>query len=89
VELRDILQIAGAIVTVISSLAVSRHQVSKHETTIEQHSAKIAQIETQVALLDQGQTNHAAQIDALVRDLREAVSNLQRIALDLARLSGK
>ncbi len=88
-ELRDILQVAGAIVTVISALAVSKHQVSKHETTIDQHSAKIAAIETQVALLDQGQSNHAAQIEALVRDLREAVTNLQRIALDLARLSGK
>ena len=32
-ETNDLLQIAGAVVTVLSSLAVSKHQVSKHEAT--------------------------------------------------------
>lgn len=88
-ELRDILQAVGAVGTVIASLAVSRHQVGKHEERIEAHADWLASLETATQLLKQKQDSHSEQIETLVRDLRQAVSNLQQIAIDLAGLSPK
>lgn len=81
---KDIVQIAGALCTVIASLAVSRHQVSKHEVQIEAHAEWLAALETSSQLLKQQQDNHTGQIEQLMRDLRGAIDRLQQIALDLA-----
>ena len=88
-ELRDILEAAIPVATIAASLGVAQHQVSKHESTIAAHSDRIAQLETEAALLKQEQGSHRRQIDDLVIELRAAVSSLQRVALDLASLTGK
>lgn len=81
---KDIIQITGAICTVIASLAVSRHMVGKHESQIEAHAEWLAQLETATQLLKQKQENHTDQISQLMVDLRGAIDRLQQIALDLA-----
>lgn len=81
---KDIIQITGAICTVIASLAVSRYQVGKHEERIEAHADWLVQLETSTQLLKQKQDSHTDQIDQLMRDLRGAIDRLQQIALDLA-----
>lgn len=86
---KDIVQIAGALCTVIASLAVSRHQVSKHEVQIEAHAEWLGNLETSTALLKQKQDSHTEQIDQLMRDLRGAIDRLQNIALDLAGIPAR
>ena len=86
-EPKDILQIAGAIVTVIASLAVSRHQVAKHESQIEAHAEWLAQLETASQLLKQKQDSHTDQIEGLMRELKRAIDKLQEIAIELVSLS--
>lgn len=88
-ELRDILDAAIPLATVAASLGVARHQVAKHDQHIELHGERLAALETEAALLKQEQGSHRRQIDDLVLELRAAVSNLQRVALDLASLTGK
>lgn len=84
---KDIIQITGAICTVIASLAVSRYQVGKHEEQIEAHAEWLANLETSTQLLKQKQDSHTEQIDRLMGDLKQAVDKLQQIALDLVGLS--
>ena len=84
---KDILQITGAVCTVVASLAVSRHQVGKHETQIEAHAQWLANLETSTQLLKQKQDSHSDQIDRLMTDLQRAVEELQNIAKDLIRIS--
>lgn len=86
-ESKDILQITGAVCTVVASLAVSRHQVGKHESQIEAHAEWLANLETATQLLKQKQDSHTEQIDRLMGDLKQAVDKLQQIALDLVGLS--
>lgn len=88
-EPKDIVQIIGALVTVVASLAVSRHQVGKHEERIESHSGRIASLETEGKLLKQKQDSHSDQIDNLMKDLKDAVNKLQQIAIDFAKAFGK
>lgn len=83
-EPKDIIQVAGAVCTVIASFAIVRHQVAKHEDQIEAHAEWLATLETTTALLKQKQEGHTEQIDQLMRDLRGAIDRLQQIALDLA-----
>lgn len=84
---KDIIQITGAVCTVIASLAVSRYQVGKHESQIEAHAEWLAQLETSTQLLKQKQDGHSTQIERLMEDLKAAVEKLQHIALDLAGFS--
>lgn len=86
-DAKDIIQITGAVCTVIASLAVSRYQVGKHEERIEAHADWLAQLETSTQLLKQKQDSHSDQIDRLMTDLQRAVDELQNIAKDLIRIS--
>lgn len=88
-EVRDILDAAIPVATVAASLGVARHQVAKHDSQIEIHAERLSALEIEAALLKQEQGSHRRQIDELVLELRAAVSNLQRVALDLASLTGK
>lgn len=84
---KDILQIAGAVCTVVASLAISRHQVGKHEEQIEAHAEWLANLETATQLLKQKQDSHTEQIDRLMVDLKQAIDKLQNIAIDLVGLA--
>lgn len=83
-EPKEILQVTGAVCTVIASLAVSRYQVGRHESQIEAHAEWLAQLETATQLLKQKQDSHSDQIDQIMRDLKDAIKDLQNIALQLA-----
>lgn len=83
-EAKEILQVTGAVCTVIASLAVSRHMVGKHEIQIDAHAEWLARLETSTQLLKQKQDSHTERIDTLMADLKEVVDKLQQIALDLA-----
>lgn len=88
-ESRDIIEVVGALCTVAAALAVAKHQVAQHDAKIGSHDDRIAALETETALLKQEQGSHRRQIEDLVIELRGAVSSLQRVALDLAALTGK
>ena len=88
-ETRDIIQVVGALCTIAASLGVSKHQVGQHDAKIDSHDERIAGLETETALLKQEQGSHRRQIDDLVTELRAAVLSLQRVAIDLAVITGK
>ena len=87
-ETRDILAIVGAVVTIAIAAGVARYQVAEHHSKLTEHTTSISDHENRLALVEQKQTWQATQIDGLVRDLREVVSALQKLAVDLAAMTG-
>ena len=88
-ETRVLIEILGAVVTIAVAAGVARFQVNEHQSRLSTHDCSISDHEGRLALVEQKQRWQAGQIDTLVHDLREVVASLQRLAIDLAIMTGK
>lgn len=88
-ELRDFFWLLGAVVTVVTAAAIARYQVAEHHAKLMHHATSIEDHSSRLSLLEQKQDWQSQQIAGLVQDLREVVASLQRLAVDLAAMTGK
>lgn len=87
-DIKPWLPLLAMLISFAGSWAITQRQVPANTKAIERHETRLNIQDTEIALLKQEQRAHGSQIRELVRELREAVSNLQRVAIDLAEITG-